>query len=123
MADPLTNGVNNISVGFSHRARQVASFLKTATVWGGLVGGLMVVGPAFAMQPELLSHVANSAATNEAATTLTGAIAQHGGNLLSAYGTGIANSGPVWEAYGSAATGAWEGISQWWTGTDFTPNS
>ena len=86
-----------------------------------LIGATAVAALSFAMDPTLMAHVASDIATQEAATTLTGSVAQAGGNYLQYVGTGIANSGPVWEAGWEGLQTAGSGVADWVSNTDFTP--
>lgn len=106
------------------------NFLQSA--WNGVKGAARIAKPvlfgtaaiaalSFAMDPTLLASVASDLATQEAATTLTGAVGQSVGNVATYVGTGVMNSGPVWEAAGSGIADAAGGLSDWWSGTDFTP--
>ncbi len=86
-----------------------------------LIGSAAIAALSFAMDPTLLASVANSVATQEAATTLTGAAAQSVGNIGTYLGTGVMNSGPVWEAGWEGLSSAGGSIADWWGAADFTP--
>ena len=123
MADP----VNNVADSVENTAR--SGWQTTKNIFNGAARIAKFVIPAaagiaalsFAMDPTLLTSVANNIATQEAATSLTGAIGQSIGNVASYIGTGVANSGPVWSAGWEGISGAGSSVADWWSATDFTP--
>lgn len=124
MAD---NTVNNVADSVENTARSGWQTIKNTfngavrIAKPALLIGAGVAALSFAMDPTLLSSIASDMATQEAATSLTGAVGQSIGNVATYLGTGVANSGPVWSAGWEGLSSAGGSIADWWGATDFTP--
>ena len=125
MTDPVGDMANSVENAGKSAWSSVKGTVKGAFKIAAPIAltATVVAGLSFAMQPALAASVASSFATQEAATTLSGAIAKGAGSYINVVGTGLANSGPVWEATQSALSSAGSGISDWWGDTNFTPTN
>lgn len=123
MADPITNTVDSVENAGRGAWGNIKSGFNTAVKVGkyALMAGTLVAGVSFAMQPQLLAAVAGNLGTQAAADTLGGTVLQTMGNAATYIGTGVANSGPVWSGAWDLGSSAVGGVSDFITGTDFTP--